>query len=202
VLEAEKPRDPLDFRGRLDGSGNRFGKVVDYRLSELRFVELLEGLCSRLSAYALWRPSAAYLEREPDTPKAEWVRVSGDGAVSAATEDDPGLRGGQGKAKAHSKEIEGFCAALVEVVEEPLAVALRQEDFNSTQTEKLLCRQLSTHCRGVKRHKKATLNTAEPVVVAAESAAAAAEPAGAAEAAPSDDVRHGESADAISHEEL
>ena len=38
----------LDLRSRLDGTGNLQGKVVDYSVSELRTIELMEELCKNM----------------------------------------------------------------------------------------------------------------------------------------------------------
>ena len=50
ALEAERPRNHLDLRGRLDSKGQRYGKLIDYKVSELRFVELLENLCEDVAS--------------------------------------------------------------------------------------------------------------------------------------------------------
>ncbi|PIA46699.1 hypothetical protein AQUCO_01500321v1 [Aquilegia coerulea] len=63
-LSNEKPRNHLDLRNRLDSKGQRQGKVIDYRVSELRVVELLDGLCEKMQEYTLdkVRPGANGLE--------------------------------------------------------------------------------------------------------------------------------------------
>jgi hypothetical protein len=54
------PRNHLDLRHRLDERGKRYGKVIEYRLSELRAVELLDGLCEEVGeAHALVDVSGA-----------------------------------------------------------------------------------------------------------------------------------------------
>lgn len=55
----EKPRNHLDVRHRLDKHGNRYGKVIEFAVSELRAIELLENLCQDLKQYQLVRPDAA-----------------------------------------------------------------------------------------------------------------------------------------------
>ncbi|KAG6783566.1 hypothetical protein POTOM_009222 [Populus tomentosa] len=50
---AERPRNHLDMRHRLDSKGQRKGKVIDYRVSELRVVKLLDGLCDKMEDYTL-----------------------------------------------------------------------------------------------------------------------------------------------------
>ena len=32
----EKPRDPIDLRGRLDSKGVRYGKVIDFKCAACR----------------------------------------------------------------------------------------------------------------------------------------------------------------------
>ena len=116
----EKPRDPIDLRGRLDSKGVRYGKVIDFkcarrrvprfsslcsryrhsprtdprrrvrpgnRMSELRVIELLDGLCEPMVNYALWTPSAQWITANPDADhERRWVRISGAGAdVQGAT---------------------------------------------------------------------------------------------------------------------
>ena len=53
ALEAEKPRNHVDLRGRLDSKGVRYGKLIPYDVSEQRFTELMEGVCEGLGRYTL-----------------------------------------------------------------------------------------------------------------------------------------------------
>eukprot|EP00243_Klebsormidium_subtile_P011663 TRINITY_DN6709_c0_g1_i1.p1 TRINITY_DN6709_c0_g1~~TRINITY_DN6709_c0_g1_i1.p1 ORF type:complete len:111 (-),score=0.87 TRINITY_DN6709_c0_g1_i1:212-544(-) len=53
AIKNEKPRNHIDLRHRLDSKGQREGRVIDYRVSELRAFELLEGLCRATKAYRL-----------------------------------------------------------------------------------------------------------------------------------------------------
>ena len=50
-----------------------------------------------------------------------------------------------------AKEIQAYCARLVEEHEEELAAAIRAEGFNSTTTEGLLCRRLTNACKNQAR---------------------------------------------------
>ncbi|CAA6673455.1 unnamed protein product [Spirodela intermedia] len=52
-LASERPRNHLDMRHRLDSRGQREGKVIDYKISELRVVDLLDGLCEKMQDYTL-----------------------------------------------------------------------------------------------------------------------------------------------------
>uniref|UniRef100_A0A061RDE6 Protein canopy 1-like n=1 Tax=Tetraselmis sp. GSL018 TaxID=582737 RepID=A0A061RDE6_9CHLO len=47
-LNKEVPRNHLDMRHRLDGNGNRYGKMIPYKESELRVHDLL--VCSRATS--------------------------------------------------------------------------------------------------------------------------------------------------------
>ena len=68
-------------------SSTHRARACPARLSELRAVELLDGLCDRVSSFALWTPSAAWAEANPtESADASWVRITGDGAhVQGAT---------------------------------------------------------------------------------------------------------------------
>jgi hypothetical protein len=56
-------------------------------MSELRVIELLDGLCDALSNFALWTPSAAWIGANPEADHdRRWVRITGAGAdVQGAT---------------------------------------------------------------------------------------------------------------------
>lgn len=47
------------MRHRLDKDGKRYGKVLDYKLSELRVIHLLDGLCNAAKQYELVEESSA-----------------------------------------------------------------------------------------------------------------------------------------------
>jgi hypothetical protein len=114
-------------------------------------VELLEGLCTRLNDYGLWTPSDDWLEKNAgELASSQWVRISGDRRHDEASRDST-LKGA--KAKEHAREISGYCASLVESIEDELTAAIRNDLLNETSTEKLLCKTFSSHCRGIKRRK-------------------------------------------------
>ncbi|PIA46696.1 hypothetical protein AQUCO_01500321v1 [Aquilegia coerulea] len=89
-LSNEKPRNHLDLRNRLDSKGQRQGKVIDYRVSELRVVELLDGLCEKMQEYTLDKLGST---------RREWVRV----------DDWDNLSIGKQEARAYSKDISSYC---------------------------------------------------------------------------------------------
>ena len=123
ALEAERPRNHLDMRGRLDSKGVRYGKLIDYKVSELRFVELLENLCDDVGDKFGFRDGS-------------WTA----GAKSA---------GSRAERKALRKELEGYCHRLVEAQEEALQEALYAGTLENESVEELMCRAYAPRdCEG------------------------------------------------------
>uniref|UniRef100_A0A7N0R847 DUF3456 domain-containing protein n=1 Tax=Kalanchoe fedtschenkoi TaxID=63787 RepID=A0A7N0R847_KALFE len=126
-LAKEKPRNHLDLRHRLDSKGQREGKVIDYKVSDLRVVELLDGLCDKMQDYTLTKANSS---------KKEWVKVH----------DWNNLKMDKQKAKAHSKDISSYCGRLLEETEDDLAELIKQGLVKPGDVNKVLCRDLSKHC--------------------------------------------------------
>ena len=125
ALEAERPRNHLDMRGRLDSKGVRYGKLIDYKVSELRFVELLETLCDDVGEKFGLDPSLG-----------AWTA----GAKSA---------GKLAERKARKKELEGYCHRLVEAQEDALQEALYAGALENESVEELMCRAYAPRdCEG------------------------------------------------------
>ncbi|KAJ6336450.1 hypothetical protein OIU78_012947 [Salix suchowensis] len=170
-LSNEKPRNHLDMRHRLDSKGQRKGKVIDYRVSELRVVELLDGLCDKMQDYTL---------EKVETKRYEWVRVdswdnlsvrlgplaysckrSGSSVVMSTSfmiwnsslipgelahpiscdSDD------KQEAKAYSKDISSYCGRLLEETEDELAELIKKGSVKVGGVSKILCQNLSKHCK-------------------------------------------------------
>ena len=125
ALEAERPRNHLDMRGRLDSKGVRYGKLIDYKVSELRFVELLETLCDDVGEkFGL------------DASLGAWTA----GAKSA---------GKLAERKARKKELEGYCHRLVEAQEDALQEALYAGVLENESVKELMCRAYAPRdCEG------------------------------------------------------
>lgn len=133
ALTNEKPKNHLDMRHRLDSRGQREGKVIDYKVSELRVVELLDGLCERMKDYTL---------DKADSSKVKWVKVEDwESAVLSIEKQE---------AKAHAKDMSTFCGRLLEQSEEELAEKIKSGTVNVGSVEDVLCRDLSKHCGPVK----------------------------------------------------
>ncbi|KAB1203517.1 Protein canopy-1 [Morella rubra] len=100
-LSNEKPRNHLDMRHRLDSKGQRKGKVIDYRVSELRVVELLDGLCEKMQDYTL---------QKIDSTRKEWVKV----------DDWDNITTNKQEARAYSKAMSSYCGRLLEETEDDM----------------------------------------------------------------------------------
>ncbi|KAL9659603.1 hypothetical protein QQ045_024410 [Rhodiola kirilowii] len=149
-LAKEKPRNHLDLRHRLDSKGQREGKVIDYkkyhtcvvsdemcvigtlvicRVSDLRVVELLDGLCDKMQDYTL---------KKVNSSSKEWVKVH----------DWDNLKLNKQKAKAYSKDISSYCGRLLEETEDELAEMIKKGLVKTGDVNKVLCHDLSKHCNG------------------------------------------------------
>ncbi|CAI9114334.1 OLC1v1015042C2 [Oldenlandia corymbosa var. corymbosa] len=98
-LMNERPKNHLDMRHRLDSKGQRQGRVIDYRVSELRVVDLLDGLCDKMQDYTL---------EKVESGSQVWVKVNNWDAVKTNKQE----------ARAHSKDISSFCGRLLEETED------------------------------------------------------------------------------------
>ncbi|WVZ78184.1 hypothetical protein U9M48_025935 [Paspalum notatum var. saurae] len=128
-ISSEKPRNHLDLRNRLNSKGQREGKVIDYRVSELRVVELLDGLCDRMQDYTL---------QKLESGEKGWVKVTD--WNSFQTEK-------KAAARAHSKNLSTFCGRLLEETEDELAEWIKASSTESENVSKALCEDISKHCR-------------------------------------------------------
>ncbi|XP_010434639.1 PREDICTED: uncharacterized protein LOC104718571 [Camelina sativa] len=97
-LLKENPRNHLDMRNRLNSKGQREGKVIDYRISDLRVVDLLDGLCDRMQDYTL---------QKVESMNSQWVKVGNFDNLTNKQE-----------AKAHANDISTYCGRLLEETED------------------------------------------------------------------------------------
>ncbi|XP_015884080.1 uncharacterized protein LOC107419784 [Ziziphus jujuba] len=126
-LSNEKPRNHLDMRHRLDSKGQRTGKVIDYRISELRVVDLLDGLCEKMQDYTF---------QKVDSTRKEWIKV--DNWDNLTTDKQ--------EARAYSKDISSYCGRLLEETEDELAELIKKGSVKVGDVSKVLCQGLSKHC--------------------------------------------------------
>ncbi|KAL1194960.1 hypothetical protein V5N11_030492 [Cardamine amara subsp. amara] len=125
-LLKEKPRNHLDMRNRLNSKGQREGKVIDYRISDLRVVDLLDGLCDRMQDYTL---------QKVESKNRQWVKV----------ENFDNLTNKQ-EAKAHANDISTYCGRLLEETEDELAEVIKNGSLKVGDVHKVLCQTLSNRC--------------------------------------------------------
>ncbi|KAG2314658.1 hypothetical protein Bca4012_065446 [Brassica carinata] len=125
-LLKEKPRNHLDLRNRLNSKGQREGKVIDYRMSDLRVVDLLDGLCDRMQDYTL---------QKVESKNKEWVKVESFDNLTNKQE-----------AKAHANDISTYCGRLLEETEDELAEVIKNGSLKVGDARKVLCQTLSNHC--------------------------------------------------------
>ncbi|KAL6279169.1 protein canopy-1 [Prunus yedoensis var. nudiflora] len=126
-LSNEKPRNHLDMRHRLDSTGQRRGKVIDYRVSELRVVELLDGICEKMQDYTL---------QKIDSNRKEWIKVDNWDNLTISKQE----------AKAYSKDLSTYCGRLLEETEDELAELIKKGSVRGGDVSKVLCQDLSAHC--------------------------------------------------------
>ncbi|KAL2613470.1 hypothetical protein R1flu_025162 [Riccia fluitans] len=129
-LANERPRNHIDLRHRLDSKGQREGKVIDYKVSELRVVELLDGLCAKFKDYT-------YNKREGGV----WMKTF-----------EGNLAGYDRRAgEQYSKELISYCGRLLETYEDELASKIRKGEVKAGEVENTLCWELSKHCKQSKK---------------------------------------------------
>ncbi|KAJ8538204.1 hypothetical protein K7X08_014744 [Anisodus acutangulus] len=133
-LLKEKPRNHLDMRHRLDSKGQREGKLIDYRVSELRVVELLEDLCEKMQDYTL---------EKVDSSTNTWIKV----------DNWDLLKTNKQEARAHSKAMSSFCGRLLEQTEDELAELIKKGSVKVGDVTKVLCEDLSNYCNGTSSNK-------------------------------------------------
>ncbi|XP_071901351.1 uncharacterized protein [Coffea arabica] len=124
---AERPRNHLDMRHRLDAKGQRQGKVIDYRVSELRVVDLLDGLCEKMQDYTL---------EKVDSSTQVWMKV----------DNWDILKTNRQEARAHSKAISSFCGRLLEETEDELSELIKKGSVKAGSVSKVLCEDLGRYC--------------------------------------------------------
>ncbi|KAG2485716.1 hypothetical protein HYH03_015600 [Edaphochlamys debaryana] len=133
-IEKEPVRNHVDLRHRLDKDGKRYGKIISYQSSELRAVELLDGLCGSMRDYGLVSPQGKKTKY--------WLKVKGEGSKST----DNVTRYSRDEEDARSKRLEAYCGTLVEEFEEELYEGIMKGGFDTQGVEPVLCRGIITPC--------------------------------------------------------
>lgn len=110
-LETEKPRMNVDLRNTL--SGGKQGKVVDYAVSELRTLEVLEAVCPAMTHYGVTRMADGKGYYQRHSVAAGSVHIAGSMTIGGDhyTWDKRALR--------------SYCDGLLEAHEDTLGEAIR-----------------------------------------------------------------------------
>lgn len=116
----------VDMRGRLDSKGQRYGKRISYRESELRFEDLLEGVCKEdgeVGKLQLHEETSRW--RKPPNPVKKILHARG---------------------KRMKDEILAYCHRVIESTEDALREAVYADTVDETSVEEFLCRRASKEC--------------------------------------------------------
>lgn len=172
-LDAEFPRTHLDMRHRLDKDGNRYGKVINYKVSEQRAVDLLDELCAEMSHYTLISDTGEAstegsnssstdaaaaagagasdgLRSEPqsDTGGAAqqlmWVKRKGEGSTAVPASKRPS----KAEEDLRVKQLTTFCGMVLERYEDEVLQALVSDQFITQGAAPVLCQRISGKCKG------------------------------------------------------
>ena len=87
ALDREKPQQDVEISARLDSRGKRQGRVVAYRVSQVRAVELMGQICDQMPGYRAQKvPSAAALARAAEAKAAREATQNAVAMQAAADE--------------------------------------------------------------------------------------------------------------------
>lgn len=139
-LAKEKPRNHLDMRNRLNSKGEREGRLIDYKVSELRAVELLDDLCNQVDSYSIASKDG----------KRGWSKTN------EATKTSERLKL---IAEEQGKELKRWCFGVMAEQEDELADRLRTGELNvDVDIDALLCQSLTSNC-----HRKSMTSIKERI---------------------------------------
>lgn len=132
-MEKELPRNALDMRHRLDAKGQRYGPVIDYKTSELRALELLDGLCDTMHQYVLQKRDKK-MEGQENKSSRGWTK-----------EHSAKLGMSKAEKKEHGRRLFNYCAGLIEEFEDDIADQIRKE-LTADEVEAAICQTLAQDC--------------------------------------------------------
>ncbi|EFN51732.1 hypothetical protein CHLNCDRAFT_54952 [Chlorella variabilis] len=126
------PRDALAAawclaRCRLQ-EGKRWGKVIDYKMSELRVIHLLDDLCDAMSKYELF---------DDGNGTQRWA-LSG----SRFAGKNPSVE----VTKQQRRELTNYCHDVLERHEDELSHALRNSLIDTDTASDFICLSTANHC--------------------------------------------------------
>jgi len=129
-LHKERPRNALDVRHRLDKDGKRYGKVIDFKVSELRAIELLDNLCGDMDKY--------HLEGEAWVASSPSIAADENSAAAKLPSKD--------ELKEQRKMLKNVCSDIVGRWEEDLTRAIKDGKANPLTVRQVLCVDMADHC--------------------------------------------------------
>lgn len=122
-LDSELPRNSIDTRHRLAADGTRYGKVIEWKLSELRIIELLEDLCDK------------FAENYILNDEEEWIV----GSSTSTGEAKEAL-------KQQRRYLKGHCGDLIDRYEQQLSKVLQDNQLSADEIQTHICVELSKQC--------------------------------------------------------
>ena len=141
-LKEENGRKELDLSHRLNSKGERYGRVIDFKDSEIRYLELLEDLCKKL-------PQALPL---PVGPEEQFERLK-DGGIGWVFEHMYKEKGvildlySHREAKKEMATLIGnHCAYLLDEYEEEVIEILKRDWDEETKFLTTFMNLVSTGC--------------------------------------------------------
>lgn len=142
-LDNERPRNHLDLRHRLDSEGNRYGKVIEYKASELRAVEIMDGLCATMKEYTL----VTFNDTETGQKYKQWTKVKGAGAKALP---EGAAKPEASESEVREKQLGAFCGALLEEHDEDITSALMSGEMDIGTVDATLCTKIAQACKAPK----------------------------------------------------
>lgn len=135
AVTKEIPQMDIDLRGRLLPSGKRVGKMVDYGMSELRAMEITEGICRNMKDYVRVQGDAG----------DKFMKISNaDGPISITGLMNLGGEDGE----AYKRALRVRCDHIIEEYEEEITELIRKaepgEGVNDADSQ--LCVKMTSEC--------------------------------------------------------
>ncbi|KAL4428591.1 hypothetical protein ABPG77_008903 [Micractinium sp. CCAP 211/92] len=146
------PRNHLDLRHRLDKDGKRYGKLIEYKMSELRVIHLLEDLCDSMAKFEL-------VEAKNGSEPERWARSD---SLVASRNSNIHL------VKEQRKELQNYCHDLLERHEDSISQALRSGKVDVDTASDFLCWTTAKQCDEPLATEKEQASAADEAATAAE----------------------------------
>lgn len=143
-IDQEPTRNHLDMRHRLDSQGQRYGRLIDYKVSELRVVELLENLCTEMNQFSLITVSTPG-PAPPPSPEGSAGSAPASTQTSTTwhweriTKAAPDTRPAQQEEEARQKQLTTYCGRVLEEYDEEITHAIQKGELENGAVSSWLC---------------------------------------------------------------